>query len=44
MFIYNLFQFVFHFGKYKLTGSTETDLDLICFKTGLLLIIFIIYC
>ena len=44
MFIYNLFQFVFYFNKYELADSTEVNLNLIYFKIGLLLIIFIIYC
>ena len=44
MFIYNLLQFVFYFNKYKLAGSTKVNLDLIYFKTNLLLIIFVIYC
>ena len=44
MFICSLLQSVFHFNKYKLTGSAETDPDLVHFKIGLLLIIFVIYC
>ena len=44
MFICSLLQFIFYFNKYKLTDSVKADLDLIYFKTDLLLIIFIIYC
>ena len=44
MFICNLFQSVFYFNKYKLTGFVKTDSDLIYFKINLLLIIFIMCC
>ena len=44
MSIYSLLQFIFYFNEYKLTDSAEVNLDLIHFKTNLLLIIFITYC
>ena len=44
MFIYSLFQFIFHFNKYKLINSVKVNSDLIYFKINLLLIIFIICC
>ena len=44
MFVYSLLQSVFYFGGYELAGSAEVDPDLVCFETGLLLMILVMCC